>query len=140
MWMIPGSAICLSNLDVGGDDSWGASQTTGNGMWNNSNQSPAPHSRVILPQRPALVPFEPATDWVSIGDWEEPSSKKPLPTQTAHMAVPLTKEEKAAEMARRKEERKQVCITLLEMDVLLIKHLHFQRIAQMKEQKRTNNK
>ena len=46
----------------------------------------------------------------------------------------------AAEMARRKEERKQVCITLLEMDVLLIKHLHFQRIAQMKEQKRTNNK
>ncbi|KAF7321448.1 Protein kinase domain-containing protein [Mycena kentingensis (nom. inval.)] len=69
-------------------------------------------------QTPASPAVQPST-WDSVGDWDEPKPAKAGPVAAAAPAAPLTKEEKAAEMARRKEERKQ-------------------RIAQMKEQKRAN--
>jgi hypothetical protein len=47
----------------------------------------------------------------------------------------LTKEEKIAEMARRKEERKQVSISLLK-PVLVLNLVTSKRIALLKEQKK----
>ncbi|KAJ7594647.1 hypothetical protein C8J56DRAFT_927286, partial [Mycena floridula] len=58
---------------------------------------------------------QPVDDWGSAGEWDNPGpAKKSAPAVTTS---PLSKEEKAAEMARRKEERKQ-------------------RIAMLKEQKK----
>ncbi|KAJ7502830.1 armadillo-type protein [Mycena galericulata] len=113
------------------DNPWGEIQISDEsdpGLWGHSNQSFGVQSQkaaVSGPRgRPMPVPSPPAVDaeaWDTVGVWDEPSAKKPLSTRSGEATVVLTKEEKAVEMARRKEERKQ-------------------RIAQMKEQKRTHTK
>ncbi|KAJ7287403.1 armadillo-type protein [Mycena rebaudengoi] len=99
---------------VASDDPWGALPVP---------KSPVPSYARSTPAPPAASPpvLVEANGWDTVGAWEEPSEKKASSTHTAPSTVTLTKEEKAAEMARRKEERKQ-------------------RIAQMKEQKKTNGK
>ncbi|KAJ7755752.1 armadillo-type protein [Mycena maculata] len=104
-------------------DPWAESQSTDDGVWGNSSQPlyGAQPQKAAVRVHPTPIPSPPvpeAAGWDSVGAWEAPSTKKPLSTSSAQSAATLTKEEKAAEMARRKEERKQ-------------------RIAQMKEQKRT---
>ncbi|KAJ7647578.1 armadillo-type protein [Roridomyces roridus] len=98
------------------DDPWDQGE-------NGSTPLPVQQPKAIIPQaRPSPVPTltaSAAADWDSVGTWDEPSAKKPPSSPSPQAATMLSKEEKAAEMARRKEERKQ-------------------RIAQMKEQKRTN--
>lgn len=51
-----------------------------------------------------------ATDWDSAGDWESSNKSTEIPSSQTPVAgtANLSKEEKALEMARRKEERKQV--------------------------------
>ncbi|KAJ6497835.1 armadillo-type protein [Mycena sanguinolenta] len=111
------------NESSSSDDPWSSSQTTEIGGWGNSSQAlytvPSPKLGLSPPGRstPAPPPLpEEASAWD--GAWEEAPTKKPAASPVPHHT--LTKEEKAAEMARRKEERKQ-------------------RIAQMKEQKKTQS-
>ncbi|KAJ7251828.1 armadillo-type protein [Mycena haematopus] len=105
------------------DDPWSSSQTTENGEWGNASQglytAPSPKFRTLAQVHSTPVASPPLPEEVSAWDgaWEEASTKK-LASSPPPPSVALTKEEKAAEMTRRKEERKQ-------------------RIAQMKEQKRT---
>ena len=83
-----------------------------------------------------------AADWED--DWVEtkpmgmtPNTLSPVPS-----ATPITKEDKAAELARRKEERKQVglSIGLLFVRVQIHFPLSSQRIAMLKEQKKSGAK
>ncbi|KAJ7072523.1 hypothetical protein C8F01DRAFT_1104261 [Mycena amicta] len=123
-------------IDVNADqDDWSAFETaqpvqtngfdalttaTADDPWATSDKNPWTMARPapsISPQPHRAASPRNTADWDSVGDWEESTSRKPAPVQPAPNTSPLTKEEKAAEMARRKEERKQ-------------------RIAQMKEQKR----
>nr|GAT57734.1 predicted protein [Mycena chlorophos] len=97
------------------EDPWADSRT-------NRTTSPTPSilQRAASPPSRAISPLNNSTTaWSSVGDWDEPVASKPTAVRPTSPAAVLTKEEKAAEMARRKEERKQ-------------------RIAQMKEQKRAN--
>ncbi|KAJ7128934.1 armadillo-type protein [Mycena crocata] len=82
-----------------------------------SQSAPLPQSRHTHAPPPPVS----ESGWDAVGAWEDSSEKKPPSAQSAQSTPALSKEEKAVEMARRKEERKQ-------------------RIAQMKEQKRTNAK
>lgn len=96
------------------DNPWNSTPAAENGGWGNDNQTlHTTPKRVISPQgRSAPVaspPLQEANDWDAVGAWEDTSAKKPSSTPSVHTPVTLTKEEKAAEMARRKEERKQVC-------------------------------
>ena len=65
-------------------------------------QSPAPFSSTKSPPEDL--------GWGAVGIWESPAEKVP-PASTRAMVsqAVVSKEEKALEMARRKEERKQVC-------------------------------
>ncbi|KAF5321514.1 hypothetical protein D9619_001358 [Psilocybe cf. subviscida] len=111
---------------------WGAtpSQTT-NGYRPRSPAGPAiqssikralsPTPRSHRPQSPLSKPAQDA-DWDSAGGWDDtPASKPSASTPTSASQAPVSKEEKALEMARRKEERKQ-------------------RIAMLKEQKKAGGK
>ncbi|KAK7057436.1 kinase domain-containing protein [Favolaschia claudopus] len=102
------------------DAPWNSIQTD-NAVWGISSR-PEPSKRGISsPGIPTPIasppPPEETGGWDNVGAWEESSAKRPSVVPSTQPAVVLTKEEKAAEMARRKEERKQ-------------------RIAQMKEQKK----
>ncbi|KAJ7782912.1 hypothetical protein B0H16DRAFT_1494832 [Mycena metata] len=111
------------------DNPWNLSRPTENGWGNSSRsfsttQSPKAVSVSSTKGRSTPVPPSPvpeSTGWDAVGAWEDPTETKATLTHSTSSTVVLTKEEKAAEMARRKEERKQ-------------------RISQMKEQKRTNIK
>ncbi|PPQ93682.1 LOW QUALITY PROTEIN: hypothetical protein CVT25_012741 [Psilocybe cyanescens] len=84
--------------------------------------SPIPRPYSSQSSRPTSPPQE--TGWENSGDWETTDSKHSAvasPGGTAAVPVTLSKEDKALEMARRKEERKQ-------------------RIAMLKEQKKTAGK
>lgn len=97
------------------DDVWGSSRAQVNiSSKKAASSSPGPSS----PLAPSIALHR---GWDADGAWDDPSERHPTPSPSTHDMPVLTKEEKAAEMARRKEERKQ-------------------RIAQMKEQKRTNAK
>ncbi|KAJ3517647.1 hypothetical protein NLJ89_g377 [Agrocybe chaxingu] len=61
------------------------------------------------------------SSWEAENAWDLPAAPKPTPSLASSNSAVLTKEEKALEMARRKEERKQ-------------------RIAMLKEQKKTGAK
>ncbi|KAJ3569627.1 hypothetical protein NP233_g4935 [Leucocoprinus birnbaumii] len=78
--------------------------------------SPTPSS---LRSTPVHSPPPPAvtSDWGDTDDWGKSESVRPSQSPSLSSITPMTKEEKAAEMARRKEERKQ-------------------RIAMLKEQKK----
>jgi hypothetical protein len=64
-------------------------------------------------------------------------------SSTPKTAVPspavMTKEEKALEMIKRKEERKQVCLKT-SISRKMFHHISFQRIAMLKEQKKAATK
>ncbi|KAJ7350311.1 armadillo-type protein [Mycena albidolilacea] len=112
-----------NEFDDSSDNPWNSTPAAENGGWGNDNHTlHTTPKRVVSPQGRSIPvaspPLQEANDWDTAGAWEEASTKKPSSTPSVHTPVTLTKEEKAAEMARRKEERKQ-------------------RIAQMKEQKKT---
>lgn len=64
-------------------------------------------------QSPALLSSakSPSEDlgWDAVGIWESPREKVPTATTSPASQSVVSKEEKKLEMARRKEERKQVC-------------------------------
>lgn len=113
--------INLIHIIVASDNPWDANSTSAlaeDDPW--GKNSPILHAqspRAVSPpqRRSAPVSSPPVLEatWDSVGAWEEASDKKSLATQSSTSTAALTKEEKAAEMARRKEERKQVCIFYL---------------------------
>jgi len=111
------------NQDSSWDDFGSASQTV-SGSWTSVapvQTSPASQTRKgPTPSRmksPARATPSPLSSRVSSPAPAEKRVLSPVPVSTTPSTVGMSKEEKAAEMARRKEERKQ-------------------RIAQLKEQKR----
>ena len=72
-------------------------------------------------------------------DFDDSSSPSPAPAPSSVVGgmAGMTKEEKAAEMARRREERKQVCKSIFGGPMLHPTHFQrMQRIAALKEQKK----
>ncbi|CAK5281427.1 unnamed protein product [Mycena citricolor] len=114
-----------------GIDAWGAESnyTAAQSMLNTQPITPKVSTRARSPtpirSPPARSPPAPEHDNWATGGWDDTPAGKPqspIPSASTTSPTPLlTKEEKAAEMARRKEERKQ-------------------RIAQMKEQKKSSGK
>lgn len=104
-------------------------------------KSPAiqrPQSPLPRPSSQALRPKSPPQDttWDAIDTWDSANGKlSPTSSSDPPVSQPLSKEDKALEMARRKEERKQVRKSEQKMIASLIKWI--QRIAMLKEQKKT---
>jgi hypothetical protein len=59
-------------------------------------------------------PIPVTDDWIENADWDKGASGSPKQKSAQTPVVSMTKEDKAAEMARRKEERKQVNISALD--------------------------
>lgn len=104
-------------------------------------KAPTSTQRAQSPALPSGTKSPPDLGWDAVGLWDSPREK----VATASTCAPasqavVSKEEKALEMARRKEERKQVCrYPKLNFDRLNT-FANFKRIAMLKEQKKTASK
>lgn len=76
------------------------------------NQTPFPAFSTPARKQPSPSMSPPTSirddGWNSSGAWDDAEDTKPAPSSPQVVTTPMSKEDKAAEMARRKEERKQV--------------------------------
>lgn len=100
-----------------------------------------PTQRAQSPALPSGTKSPPDLGWDAVGLWDSPREKVPTASTCAPVSqAVVSKEEKALEMARRKEERKQVCrYPKLNFDRLNT-FANFKRIAMLKEQKKMASK